>query len=149
MAKKEMSLEEIKKVLPHRYPFLLVDRVLEINEASIVCLKNVSGNEQFFEGHFPGQAVMPGVLIVEALAQAGGILMLSKIEHKGKIAYLASINNARFRKVVVPGDQLSLEVEVTKMKSKVGICRGAAKVNGETVCDTEIMFSLMPPLEIV
>ncbi len=146
---KEMNLEDIKKVLPHRYPFLMVDRVIEMKDMFIAGIKNVTGNEQFFEGHFPGKAIMPGVLVVEALAQIGGVLMLSKSEHKGKIAYLASITNARFRKVVVPGDQLKLEVEVLKIKSKIGICRGVAKVNGEEVCDAEFMFSLMPPLETV
>ena len=146
---KEMNLEDIKKILPHRYPFLLVDRIIEMTDLGVVGIKNVSGNEQFFEGHFPGQAVMPGVLMVEALAQVGGVMMLSKIEHKGKIAYLASINSARFRKVVVPGDQLRLEVELLKMKSKIGICRGIATVNGEVACDSEFMFSLMPPIEIV
>ena len=137
-----MGPEKIKSVLPHRYPFLLVDRVLEMNEKSIVCVKNVSANEPFFQGHFPQKPVMPGVLIVEALAQAGGILMLAKSEFTGKIAYLVAINKARFRKMVIPGDQLRLEVEVLKFKSRVGIVKGVAFVEGQEVCDAEIMFSL-------
>ncbi len=137
-----MNLETIKKVLPHRYPFLLVDRILEMDEKSAVGLKNVSGSEPFFQGHFPDRPVMPGVLMIEALAQVGGIWMLSKSENRGKIAYLVSINKARFRKLVVPGDQLRLEVEAVKIKSKIGIIRGVAKVDGEEVCDTEIMYSL-------
>ena len=137
-----MGFEEIKKVLPHRYPFLLVDRILELKDMSAVGIKNISGSEPFFQGHFPDKPVMPGVLMVEALAQVGGVLMLSKSENKGKLAYLASINDARFRKMVVPGDQLRLEIEVVKMKSKIGLVRGRATVKGEEVCSAEIMFSL-------
>lgn len=137
-----MGLEDIKKVLPHRYPFLLVDRILELKDRTAVGVKNISGSEPFFQGHFPDKPVMPGVLMVEALAQVGGVLMLSKSENKGKLAYLVSINDARFRKMVVPGDQLRLEIEVVKMKSKIGLVHGRATVNGEEVCNAEIMFSL-------
>ena len=137
-----MGLEEIKKVLPHRYPFLLVDRVLEMGEKHIVAVKNVSGSEPFFQGHFPQRPVMPGVLMIEAIAQAGGVLMLSKPEHKGKVAFLASVNKARFRRIVSPGDQLRLEVEILKYKSRIGIVKGSAKVDGEVACEVEIMFSL-------
>ena len=136
-----MNLEEIKKTLPHRYPFLLVDRILEMGDLKAVGLKNVTANEPFFQGHFPQKAVMPGVLIVEALAQVGGVMMLSKIEHKGKIAYLASINSARFRKVVVPGDQLLMEVRVLRDRAKTAQISGVARVQGEIVAEAEMMFS--------
>ncbi|OIO39709.1 MAG: 3-hydroxyacyl-[acyl-carrier-protein] dehydratase FabZ [Candidatus Omnitrophica bacterium CG1_02_49_16] len=138
-----LGLEAIRKVLPHRYPFLLVDRILEMGPMSVVGLKNVSGNELFFQGHFPDRPVMPGVLLVEALAQVGGVMMLSKIENKGKVAYLASIDKARFRKPVVPGDQVRLEVKVLKMKSAIGIIQGVATVDGQEVCEAEIMFALV------
>ncbi len=137
-----MSLEKIKEVLPHRYPFLLVDRVLEMTDTSITALKNVSASEPYFQGHFPQKPVMPGVLMVESLAQAGGVLLLSKGENQGKIAYLASIENARFRKLVTPGDQLILRVELVRMKSRIGLVKGVATVNGEEVCSADIMFSL-------
>ena len=137
-----MELEHIKKILPHRYPFLLVDRVLEMTEDRIVAVKNISGSEPYFQGHFPDKPVMPGVLMIESLAQAGGILMLSKSENRGKIAYLVAVNHARFRKMVLPGDRLVLEVTVTKMKSKVGVVECRATVDHEEVCSTEIMFTL-------
>jgi UDP-3-O-[3-hydroxymyristoyl] N-acetylglucosamine deacetylase/3-hydroxyacyl-[acyl-carrier-protein] dehydratase len=137
-----LETEDIKKILPHREPFLFVDRVVEMTEKSVVGIKRVTGREQFFQGHFPQRPVMPGVLMIEALAQAGGVLMLSKPEHRGKIAYLASVNQARFRRVVVPGEELRLEVEVLKFKARVGIVRGIAKVGNDVACEAEIMFSL-------
>lgn len=138
-----MDIEEIKSILPHRYPFLLVDRVTEITDTHAVGIKNVSINEPFFQGHFPQKAVMPGVLIVEALAQLGGVWTLSKVGNIGKLAYLVAINNARFRKPVLPGDQLQLVVSVTKIKSKIGVCQGVAKVDGQVACEAEIMFTVV------
>ena len=137
-----LDIEAIKEIIPHRYPFLMVDRVLELHEKTIVALKNVTATEPHFQGYFPAKAVMPGVLIVEALAQAGGIMMLARPEFRGKIAFLASVNEARFRKVVTPGDQLRLEVELLKFKSRIALGKGVAKVGGEVVCEAEIMFSL-------
>ncbi len=134
--------EQIKKILPHRYPFLLVDRILEMSETRVVGLKNVSLSESFFQGHFPQKPVMPGVLMIEALAQTGGVMMLSRSENRQKLAYLVAVNEARFRRMVIPGDQLRLEVEVIKMKSKIGLVKGVASVNGEEACSAEIMFTL-------
>ena len=142
MPHSKLDSQAIMKILPHRHPFLLVDRILEMNENSIVGIKNVSADESYFRGHFPGKPVMPGVLMIEALAQTGGVLILSKPENRGKMAYLASVDNARFRKMVVPGDELRLEVEIVKVKSRVGLIRGVAKVKGQEVCDAEIMFSM-------
>lgn len=137
-----LTIEDIKQIIPHRYPFLLVDRVVEMSERNIVAIKNVTAGELVFEGHFPQRAVMPGVLMVEAMAQAGGVLLLSKPEHRGKMAYLAAVNEARFRKIVTPGDQLRIEVEILKFKARVGLIKGVVKVDGETACEAEIMFSL-------
>lgn len=137
------GIEEIKSILPHRYPFLLVDKVIEMGELKAVGIKNVTTNEPSFQGHFPQKAVMPGVLIIEAMAQLGGILMLSKYENKGKLAYLIGIDQARFRRVVVPGDQLRLEINVIRIKLKMGVVRCRATVDGEEACSAEIMFTLM------
>lgn len=138
-----MDITQIMGCLPHRYPLLLVDRVIEITDMAIVGIKNVTVNEPFFQGHFPARPVMPGVLMVEAMAQLGGVFLLSKSENKGKLAYLLSVDNARFRKVVTPGDQLRLEVKVVRMKSKIGTVEGVAKVDGQVVCEAELMFSLV------
>lgn len=140
--KMPMELEQIKKILPHRYPFLLVDRILEMSDRRIVGLKNVSGAEPFFQGHFPQRPVMPGVLMIEALAQVGGVLMLVNPENQGKMAYLASVKEARFRRIVVPGDQLRLEVDILKYKSRVGLIKAVAKVGDEVACEAEMMFSM-------
>ncbi len=145
-AQKENKLpidtEGIKKILPHREPFLFVDQIVEMTDKTIVGIKKLTGKEEFFKGHFPQRPVMPGVLMVEALAQTGGVLMLSKPEHRGKIAYLAAVNEARFRRVVSPGDELRLEVEILKFKSRVGMVKGVARVGNEIACEAEIMFSL-------
>lgn len=138
-----MNAEAIKKILPHRYPFLLVDRILEMHETKAVGLKNVTANEPFFQGHFPEKAVMPGVLLIEVLAQLGACLVLSKPANKGKMVYLIAVNDFRFRKIVVPGDQLRIEMEGTRMKSKVGVMRGKITVEGQEVCGGEIMYSLV------
>lgn len=138
-----MDIEQIKEIIPHRYPFLLVDKVLEVDEGKkVVGLKNVSINEPFFQGHFPSYPVMPGVLIVEALAQVGAITMLDKEENKGKIGFLAGIDKCRFKRQVKPGDQLRLEVEIIRVKGPIGKGKGRATVDGELACEAEITFAI-------
>lgn len=138
-----LGIKEIQEILPHRYPFLLLDRIEEIEEGKkAVGYKNVTMNEYFFQGHFPEEPVMPGVLIVEALAQVGAVALLSKEEYKGKIAYFGGINKAKFRRKVVPGDVLKLEVEMIKMKGPAGVAKGIATVNGEKACEAEMMFAV-------
>ena len=141
--KQVLELEDIKKILPHRHPFLMIDKIVELKGNKAVGIKNVSATEEYFKGHFPKRPVMPGVLIIEALAQVGGVIILSQEAHRGKLAYLVAVNNARFRKTVVPGDQLRLESEIIKIKSKIGVAKGVAKVDGEEVCEAEIMFALV------
>src|SRR5688572_30216466 len=131
----KMDREAIQQVIPHRPPFLLIDGVSEMGERTIKGFKNIDAAEPHFKGHFPGRPVMPGVLMIEAMAQLGGVLMLSKSENKGKIAYFASITSARFRRVVVPGERLVMEVELVKLKSRVGLTRGVAKVGDEVACE--------------
>ena len=134
----------IMKILPHRYPFLLVDRVISMEEGKrAVGIKNVTINDNFFEGHFPGRPVMPGVLIVEAMAQVGGVLMLSPTGNRGKLAFFMAAHNVKFRKPVIPGDQLRLEVEVGKLRSKTGQVFTKALVDGEIVAEAELMFALV------
>ena len=138
-----MGIKEIKEILPHRYPFLLVDRVIEMEEGkSITGYKNVTINEEFFNGHFPKEPVMPGVLILEAIAQVGAIAILSKEEFKGKIPLFAGADKVRFRQKVVPGDRLELSCEIVKLRGPVGIGKGIAKVDGKKVCEAEIMFAI-------
>ncbi|MBN6205348.1 3-hydroxyacyl-ACP dehydratase FabZ [Ralstonia pickettii] len=138
-----MNTEEIKAIIPHRYPFLLVDKIIEIDEAKrAVGLKNVSINEPFFQGHFPDYPVMPGVLIVEAMAQVGAIAVLNMEENKGKIGFLAGLDKCRFKRQVKPGDQLRLEVEITRMKGPIGKGKGRATVDGELACEAEITFAI-------
>jgi len=138
-----LSIQEIQNIIPHRYPFLLVDQVTEIEEGKkIVGYKNVTINEPFFQGHFPEYPVMPGVLILEALAQAGAIAVLGIEENKGKIGFLAGIDKCRFRRQVVPGDRLQLEIEIVRMRGPSGKGKGIATVDGEVACEAEIMFAI-------
>lgn len=138
-----LDVTQIKEIIPHRYPFLLVDRILEIEEGKrAVGIKNVSANEEFFNGHFPDYPVMPGVLIVEALAQVGAVAMLIKEENRGRLAFFAGIDSCRFKKQVRPGDQLRLEVEMTRLRGPIGKGKATATVDGEIVCETEITFAL-------
>jgi len=137
-----LDIQQIQEVLLHRYPFLLVDRVLELEEGKrAVAIKNVTINEEFFNGHFPNYPVMPGVLIVEALAQVSAIIMLTKEGNQGRLGLLAGIDNCRFKKQVKPGDQLRLEVEITRLKGAIGKGRGVATVDGEIACETELIFA--------
>jgi len=139
-----LTITDIMKILPHRYPMLLVDRVLEIDPGKrIVCIKNVTANEQFFQGHFPGAPVMPGVLIVEAMAQCGAVMILRDIPDREKKLFLfGGVDKARFRRPVIPGDQLRLECEVLQRRSNSIKFRGTATVNGELVAEAE-MLSVM------
>ncbi|WP_139904416.1 3-hydroxyacyl-ACP dehydratase FabZ [Clostridium thermarum] len=136
-----MDIREIQNILPHRYPFLLIDRVEEVVPGvKVTAYKNVTMNEYFFQGHFPQEPVMPGVLIIEALAQTGAVSILSLEENKGKIAYFAGIDKAKFRRKVVPGDVLKLEVEIIKVKGPAGVGKAVATVNGHKACEAEITF---------
>ena len=135
-----MDINEIKEILPHRYPFLLIDKVISMEGNKIVAIKNVTVNENYFQGHFPAEAVMPGVLIIEALSQTGAVAILSKNEFKGKIAYFAGIDKAKFRRKVIPGDILRLEVEITKLRGRAGIGYGIAYVDDKKVCEGELTF---------
>ncbi|WP_163539671.1 3-hydroxyacyl-ACP dehydratase FabZ [Gracilibacillus sp. YIM 98692] len=137
-----MDIEQIKETIPHRYPFLLVDKITEQDEKRVVGQKNVSINEPFFQGHFPDYPVMPGVLIVESLAQVGAVAILSKEENKGKIGFLAGIDKCRFKRQVKPGDQLNLEVEIIRLKGPVGKGKATATVDGELACEAEITFAV-------
>jgi len=142
--KTELSIEDIMRILPHRYPFLLIDRVVELEPRKrAVGIKNVTMNDYFFKGHFPGRPVMPGVLIVEAMAQVGGVLMLSCTENMGKIAYFMAADKIRFRKTVVPGDQLVLQVEAGRIKTKTGTIYTKALVDGKVVTEATLMFALV------
>ncbi|WP_342578655.1 3-hydroxyacyl-ACP dehydratase FabZ [Psychrobacillus sp. FSL K6-2843] len=137
-----LDIQKIKEVIRHRYPFLLVDRILELEEGKrAVGIKNITANENFFNGHFPDYPVMPGVLIVEALAQVSAVVMLTKEGNKGRLGLLAGIDKCRFKKQVKPGDQLRLEIEITRLKGPIGKCKGIATVDGELVCEAEITFA--------
>ncbi|MGK0553575.1 3-hydroxyacyl-ACP dehydratase FabZ [Macrococcus capreoli] len=139
-----LTFDEIKKIIPHRYPFLLIDRIVELEDGKkCTGLKQVSGNEPFFQGHFPEYAVMPGVLIVEALAQVGAVAMLKLEENQGKLAMFTGIDKCRFKKQVTPGDTLLLEVEMTRVKGPIGKGIAKATVNGEIACSCEISFAIL------
>lgn len=138
-----LDITQIKEIIPHRYPFLLIDKILEVEEGQkAIGIKNVTANEEFFNGHFPDYPVMPGVLIVEALAQVGAVAMLKKEENRGRLAFFTGIDKCRFKRQVKPGDQLRLEVEMIRVKGPIGKGKGIATVDGELVCETEIMFAL-------
>jgi len=139
-----LNIEQIMEILPHRYPMLLVDRVEELEPGKrAVGYKNVTMNEQIFQGHYPGKPIMPGVLMVEALAQLGGVAILSLDKYKGKKPILGAIKNAKFRRMVVPGDVLKLEIEIVKVKGPAGIGKGTATVNGEKAVEAEITFMIV------
>ncbi|PIQ87377.1 MAG: hypothetical protein COV74_01035 [Candidatus Omnitrophica bacterium CG11_big_fil_rev_8_21_14_0_20_45_26] len=138
------KINGIKRILPHRFPFLFVDEVVEMEEGKrIVGKRKISPQEFFFQGHFPGHPVMPGVIIIEALAQCGGFLMLSKPENQGKIAYFMTIDNVKFRQPVLPGDELRFEVDVIRARTKTGECAGKAFVGDKLVCEADVRFAVV------
>jgi len=142
-----LDIKKIMEYLPHRYPFLLVDRVIEIGEKDIIALKNVSINEPYFNGHFPGKPVMPGVLQVEAMAQVAGFLMINIINETGKLALFMSCDNVKFRKMVVPGDQLEIRAELVKNRGgKMGIANASCSVDGVIVSSANLTFALVDDL---
>lgn len=143
--KELFDIEKILKILPHRYPFLLVDKVLEIEKGkSIVALKNVTYNEPFFQGHFPTLKVMPGVLVMEAIAQAGGILLYHSIpDPENKFVFLSKIDKAKFRKPIIPGDQIRIEVDILKLKNRICQIMGKALVEGEIAAEGEILAAVL------
>lgn len=139
----QLNIDEIREILPHRYPFLLVDRIEEMEEDRVVGIKNVTVNEPFFTGHFPDYPVMPGVLIVEAMAQVAGVLVLSQLEdRKSKLVLLAGVDNAKFRKPVRPGDQLRIEMKLLRKKSSMAKMSGTASVDGALVAEAEMLCVL-------
>jgi 3-hydroxyacyl-[acyl-carrier-protein] dehydratase len=141
-----LNIQEIMDFLPHRYPFLLIDRIVEFERAKrVVALKNVTMNEQFFQGHFPGAPLMPGVLIIEAMAQAGAVLMLSEIEDRhAKLAVFTGIEGAKFRRSVTPGDQIRIEVDVVSFRSRAGKMAGKAYVDGKLACEATLTCMIVP-----
>jgi beta-hydroxyacyl-ACP dehydratase FabZ len=141
-----LDVREVMRMLPHRYPFLLIDRVIEIDGFQrAVGIKNVSINEPFFMGHFPGKPLMPGVLQLEAMAQLSGVLLLRKLEHTGKLAVLWSIDKVKLRAPVEPGDQLRIEVETQRMKGETAQVRGTGTVGGKLVCEALLTFTMVEP----
>ena len=138
----------IRELIPHRYPFLLVDRVEELEPGvRAVGIKNVTQNEPFFQGHFPDYPVMPGVLIVEAMAQVGAVGVMTLEEYQGKLALFAGIDGVRFRRQVIPGDVLRMEIEISRLKGRIGRGKGSATVNGERACEAELMFAFADGVE--
>ena len=139
----KLDREQIKEIIPHRDPFLLIDEIVEMEEGkSVVAMKYVREDEYYFQGHFPQEKVMPGVLIVEALAQAGAVVILSMEEHRGKIAYFGGIKEAKFRQKVFPGDTLRLEVVMERLRSKAGYGKAKAYLGDKLACECEIMFAI-------
>ena len=139
----QLNISQIQKILPHRYPFLLIDRITDMEEGKWASgIKCVSAGEMQFLGHFPDYPVMPGVLIIEALAQTGAVAILSQPEWKGKTAYFAGINQAKFKQKVVPGDTLILETEIIKVKGPIGVGKAVARVNGKLACSAELTFAI-------
>ncbi len=140
-----LDINKIREIIPHRYPFLLVDRITYLEPGIKASgYKNLTANEPFFQGHFPGNPIMPGVLIVEALAQLGCVAMLVKEEYKNMIGMFAGIDGVRFKKPVIPGDKLELYVELLKLKGPIGKFKGEAKVDGQLACEAEVLFALVP-----
>lgn len=140
-----LDSKQIQEIIPHRYPFLLVDRIVELEEGKrAVGIKNVSINEPFFQGHFPGYPIMPGVLIMEALAQVGAVAVLIKPEYAGRLAFFAGMEDVKFKRQVVPGDQLRLEVEMVKIKGPIGIAEGKAFVGEDLAASGTLKFALGP-----
>lgn len=138
-----LTVPQIQAIIPHRYPFLLVDRIIEIEPMKrAVGIKNVTANEQFFQGHFPGKPIMPGVLLLEAMAQVGGVAMLYGEEFSGKLAVFAGIDRVKFRRPVVPGDQVRMVAEIMKMRGTMGKIWAEAYVDGELVAEGEFLFAL-------
>ena len=145
-----IEADEIERIIPHRYPFLLIDRVIEIEPGkSAMAIKNVTANEWFFEGHFPGRKVMPGVLIVEALAQVAAVALLKGVDHAGKTPMFGGIESMRFRRAVVPGDQLRLEFTLEKMRGPVGKGHVRATVDGKIAAEGNISFALVDGTALV
>ena len=135
-----MDIQEIMERLPHRYPMLLVDKVVECDgQTRIVAIKNVTANEPFFQGHFPGRPIMPGVLQLEAMAQTGGILLIQMLKGAGGLPFFMAIDKAKFRKIVQPGDQLRIEVDIIKVRSKLARFKGVIRVDGAVVSEAELM----------
>ena len=138
-----LDSKQLQEIIPHRYPFLLVDKVLEMGDGKAVGIKNVTVNEPFFQGHFPGNPIMPGVLIVEALAQVGAVLALSMEENKGKLAVFTKMNNFKFRRQVKPGDTLRLEIELGTFRHGMGTASAKATVDGDMAASGEIGFAIV------
>lgn len=138
----KLNINEIKEILPHRYPFLMLDRIVEIDfdEKRIVGMKNLAANEPYFQGHFPNDPIMPGVLQLEAMAQVGGILLNKITHHEGDVAYFLSVDNARFRGMARPGDQLRIEVEFNRLRMGMAKVHGVVKVEGELISEADLMF---------
>ena len=137
-----LDIQAIEKILPHRYPFLLVDRIVELEDMRVVGIKNVTINEHFFQGHFPGFPVMPGVLIVEALAQTGAVAVLSDQENRGKLALFAGIDDCRFKRIVEPGDVLELRCDLERVRGPIGRGKAEARVDGEVACRATLTFAV-------